>query len=51
MDLASELFPPAQTYPEFFNINLVDPNRVIKIVEGKFCAVRAFYYQLLKLIF
>jgi hypothetical protein len=52
MNPSQQLFPNAtKSYPEFFKTNLVDPNRVIKIVEGKYCAVRAFYYQLLKLIF
>jgi len=45
------LFPMATIYPSFFKTNLVDPSRIIKIVQGNHCGIRVFYYQLLKLIF
>ena len=44
-------FPEATTYPDFFNHNLTDDNRVLKVVSGGYCWARAFYYQLLKVIF
>lgn len=47
----NRIFPNAETYPIFFATNLLDPNRVIKAVNGKYSVIRAFYYQLLKLIF
>ncbi len=47
----NRIFPNAETYPSFFATNLLDPNRVIKVVNGKYSVIRAFYYQLLKLIF
>ena len=45
------LFPSAQNYPAFFNNNLVEDSRVIKVLEGPLAIFRAFYYQLLKLAF
>jgi hypothetical protein len=45
------IFPIATTYPSFFNTNLIDPHRVIKLITGKYCMIRAFYYQYLKLVF
>ena len=39
------IFPIATTYPSFFNTNLVDPHRVIKLSTGKYCTILAFYYQ------
>lgn len=44
-------FPEAVTYPVFFNTNLTDANRVLKITTGNEAWARAFYYQLLKAIF
>ena len=38
-------FPEATTYPDFFNHNLTDDNRVLKVVSGGYCWARAFYYQ------
>lgn len=51
MNSPTQIFPLAHTYPDFFKTNLSDPNRVIKLIQGKYCGVRAFYYQLLKLVF
>jgi len=50
MNLGHKVFPVAITYPNFFNINLNDPNRVIKLLQGKQCSIRAFYYQMLKMV-
>lgn len=51
MNPPTHIFPIANSHPDFFNTNLSDPNRVIKLVQGKYCSIRAFYYQLLKLVF
>lgn len=48
---SNKIFPNTTTYPNFFINNLQDPNRVIKVLTGTHCILRAFYYQLLKLIF
>lgn len=45
------IYPDAHTYPEFFNNNLLSQGRVIKVVKGKTAVIRAFCYQLMKLIF
>lgn len=45
------MFTPVSNYPEFFDSNLVDPNRNILRFSGEPCiiAIRVFYYQLFKL--
>jgi len=46
------LFPTAQHLPPFFQHNLLDPARVVKIFKNDPQAnIRAFYYQYLKLCF
>lgn len=45
------LYPDAQSFPDFFNNNLVAPGRVIKVAKGKSSLTRAFNYQLMKLTF
>ena len=45
-------FPNATHYPEFFNQNLVNPNRVIKqFINDPQSNIRIFYLQLLRLAF
>ena len=47
-----DLFPSAETYPEFFNQNLVNPNRVLKqFLNDPQSNIRVFYLQLLRLAF
>lgn len=48
---SNRIFPVAINYPSFFLQNLLDPSRVIKHISGNNCAIRAFYYQFLKLMF
>jgi hypothetical protein len=48
---ATMLYPDAQSYPQFFNHNLMAPGRVIKAVKGKSALTRSFNYQLMKLTF
>jgi hypothetical protein len=45
------LFPAASHFPSFFDENLTDPNRIIKVMMGPHCWIRAFYFQLFKLLF
>ena len=48
----SSLFPDSINYPEFFNENLVSPNRVIKeFLNDPHSNVRIFYFQLFRLGF
>lgn len=46
------IFTDARSLPAFFETNLVDPARVVKVFENDPQAnVRVFYYQYLKLCF
>lgn len=45
------LFPEAKTLPTFFEHNLVNEGRVVKVLKGKEGVFRGFYYQLLRLGF
>lgn len=45
------LYPDAQSYPDFFNQNLLSSGRVIKVARGNSALTRAFNYQLMKLTF
>jgi hypothetical protein len=47
-----EIFKEPRTLPPFFDTNLVDPARVVKIFENDpQASIRIFYYQYLKLCF
>ena len=47
-----EVFNDPQRLPEFFEHNLVDPARVLKLfVDDPQAHIRVFYYQYLKLCF
>jgi len=47
-----EVFQDAAVLPEFFETNLVDPARVVKVFANDPQAhIRIFYYQYLKLSF
>jgi len=47
-----KLFKDAQNLPVFFQNNLVDPARVVKVFHNDPQAnIRVFYYQYLKLCF
>ena len=47
-----DLFPNATYHPEFFNQNLVNPNRVLKqLLNDPQSNIRVFYYQLIRLAF
>ena len=47
-----DLFPNAKYHPEFFNQNLVNPNRVLKqFLNDPQSNIRIFYFQLLRLAF
>lgn len=47
-----DLLPTATTYPEFFETNLLSPNRVIKTSrEDAHGNLRIFYFHLLRLSF
>ena len=45
------LFPEAKHLPAFFEHNLVNEGRVVKVLRGPEGVLRGFYYQLLKLGF
>ena len=47
-----EVFTDARLLPAFFQTNLVDPARVVKVFQNDPQAeIRIFYYQYLKLCF
>ena len=47
-----EVFKTPQQLPEFFDQNLVDPHRVVKVfLEDPQAHLRVFYYQYLKICF
>lgn len=49
-DGVEEVFPNAQTFPDFFKNHLVDPNRIIKVFQNDPHAnERIFYYQYLRI--
>lgn len=46
----TDLFVDAQTYPVFFNDNLVSPNRVLKeFINNPHSNIKIFYLQLFRL--
>lgn len=46
----NDLFPNAKSYPEFFNENLVSPDRVLKeFLNNPQSNIRIFYFQVLRL--
>lgn len=47
----SNLFPIAYSYPSFFDHNLVESSRVIRVLKGPHAIDRAFYFQMFKLAF
>lgn len=48
----SNLLPTATTYPDFFNHNLLSPNRVVKRLENDAHAnLRVFYFSLFRLTY
>lgn len=46
------MFPDALTYPNFFNENLVSPNRVLKVFKDNVQSnIKIFYIQILRLAY